>query len=154
WQFEWWAAMPTFASPTSNAIPGARRGRTHRAPRVGGSMSGLRTSLHVEELGDRTLPSGFGFWHGHGFGFGFGFGANLSPTVQADIAQLRTDQQQLQTDLVALGPTLQADQQALQTAIQNAFANNTDVQAAKTTLTNDRATWRATIQADWQAIVA
>jgi chromosome segregation ATPase len=115
-------------------------------------MNTFKTSLCLEELGDRWLPSGFGGF-GHWSGFGH-FGGNLSPAVKADLAQLHTDEQKLQTDLATLAPTLQTDRQALQTAIQTAYQNNTDVQSAQATLTADRTKWKAALKGDWQAILS
>jgi chromosome segregation ATPase len=120
-------------------------------------MNGQKISLSVEELGQRTLPSGFGFW-GSFFG-------GLSSTVQADLAQLHTDTQQLRTDLTTLAPTLQedradaratllADQQAIfaatdSTARMAAITQfRTDLAAARDTLKADRAAVRDAIQAD------
>ena len=108
-------------------------------------MTKWNASLRVEELDGRALPSGFGFG---------GFFSHLSPAVQADLAQLRTDTQQLRTDLTTLAPTLQADRQAIAAAIQEAVQNNPEVQAAKDELQADRATWQTTLQADRAAIAA
>src|SRR5207253_1273476 len=107
------------------------------------SMNGLNASLRVEQLGARTLPSVGGFIGGF---------FNPSPTVQADLAQLQADAQTLHNDLVTLGPTLNQDRQALQTAVQDALANDPAVVAAKATLTADRAAAISTLTADWQAI--
>jgi len=102
-------------------------------------------TLVVDELETRSLLSGF--HSGFGLG-GHGVPTTPSPAVQADLAKIQQDQQQLQTDLTSLAPTLQADWQAIQTAI----TNSTTVQAAKQTLTADQAAFRSTLQADWQAI--
>lgn len=108
-------------------------------------MMSWNASLGVEELDGRALPSGFGFG---------GFFSQLSPAVQADLAQLRTDTHQLRTDLTTLAPTLQADRQAIATAIQGAVQNSPDVQSAKDELQDDRQTWQTTLQADRAAITA
>jgi chromosome segregation ATPase len=108
-------------------------------------MLSWNASLRVEELDGRALPSGFGFG---------GLFSHLGPAVQADLAQLRTDTQQLRTDLTTLAPTLQADRQAIATAVQNAVQNNPDVQSAKDELQNDRQTWQTTLQTDRAAIAS
>jgi hypothetical protein len=92
---------------------------------------------------DRALLSGF---H-HGFG---GVLANPSPAVQADLTKIQQDVQTLKTDRMSLASTLEADQQAIQTAI----TNSTTVQAAKTTLSADRTKWLTTLQTDWKAIAS
>ena len=118
-------------------------------------MNGKMISLRVEELGERSLLSGFGLGLGFGFGgFGGGFFSPPSAAVQADLMKLHTDEQQLGTDLKTLAPTLRTDRQALATAVQTALTSDTAVMAAKTTLTTDRMTWGATLKTDWQAIFA
>jgi len=109
-------------------------------------MNRRNTSLRVEQLDGRALPSGFGSWGG--------FLSHLSPAIQADLAQLRTDTQQLQTDLIALAPTLNADRQAITTAIQDAVQNDPDIQAAKDELKADKASWQTTLQADRATLAA
>ncbi len=110
-------------------------------------MNGFNTALRVEELGDRCLLSGFG-------GFGFGSFFMPSPTVQADLAQIKTDTQKLQSDLTTLGPMLQTDRQAITTAVQAAIQNDASVQTAMTTLQTDRTAAKTTLTADWQAVFA
>ena len=73
--------------------------------------------------------------------------------LQADLTKLHTDSQQLHTDQGALAPTLQADRQAVQAAIQNARANNADVTAARQKLQTDATAAQATIAGDVTALV-
>jgi hypothetical protein len=97
----------------------------------------------VDELENRSLLSFFGL-------FGGGSGGTQSAAVQADLAKIQTDRQTLQTDVNNLRPTLQADAQAIGTAI----TNSTSVQAAKTTLKTDVTAWQTTIKADWTALAS
>jgi len=102
-----------------------------------------RCRLSVEQLESRSLLSGL-----------FGNLFNPSPAVQADLARIQVDQQALRADLLAQGPTLQKDTQALVAAIQTAYKADPNVQAAFTALQNHARTWQTTILADWRAIAA
>jgi hypothetical protein len=98
----------------------------------------------VDELEGRALLSGTtgpgGIWS--------------NPAVQADLAKIQTDQQTLMNDIKTLAPTLQKDQQGIQTAIQSAIANDASVKSAQSTLTGDEATAKTTLQNDWKAITS
>ena len=76
--------------------------------------------------------------------------ANVSPAVQADLAKIHQDEQQLNTDTQALAATLQADQRAIRAAI----ASSTGVQDAQKVLSADEAAWRTTLQTDMKALSA
>lgn len=80
-----------------------------------------------------------------------GGGVWSNPAVQADLAKIQADQKTFQTDLRTLAPTLQKDQQAIQAAIKNAIANDSSVQTAQTTLSNDEAAARTTLRNDLKA---
>jgi hypothetical protein len=110
-------------------------------------MNVRKTTLGMESLESRTLPSGSP-WGGWGGFF------NPSPAVQADLAKIQTDLQTLHTELVSLAPTLKSDEQALHTAITAAIDNDATVEAAEATLKADITTWGTTLKADWQAVWA
>jgi hypothetical protein len=103
-------------------------------------MRNTRRAFHCDELETRALLStttGGGVWS--------------NPAVQADLAKIQTDTKALQTEIKTLAPTLRTDQQAIQTAVQNAVKNDATVTAAETTLKNDQATARTTLQNDLKA---
>ncbi len=102
----------------------------------------------IDALESRTLLSGGGHWH-------FGGGrhphvpANPSPAVQADLTKIAQDQQTLDADRVTQAPKLVTDRDAIQSAIAALDSQLTPLKQARAT---DAATWRQTIDADWQAI--
>jgi hypothetical protein len=102
-------------------------------------MSVRRANLGVETLEAREVPARFGM--------GIGMGMGLGELINAHQAKF-------DNDLVVLGPTVQKDQQAVQTAIANAIANDPSVKAAIATLKADQATLFTTIQADVKAVQA
>lgn len=104
---------------------------------------GLRTSLNVEQLGERTLPAAGGFWS-H-------LPANLSPVIQADIAELRENQLELKQLRVDLAPAIREDKIALARAIQT--GNASAIEAARRELANTQAPILA-LQAEIQANIA
>ncbi len=108
-------------------------------------MNSPKTTLSMEILESRALPSGFSL-------SGWGAFFNQSPAVQADLAKIQTDLQTLHTDLVNLGPTLKKDAQALQTAIASAEKNDATVVSAEATLKTDTSTWNTKLKADWKAV--
>ena len=110
-------------------------------------MSRKRLRISIDQLESRALLSGFGHHHPGG---GFLPFLSPSPAVQADLAKIQQDEQTLHTEAQSLAPTLQADWQAIQTAIQN----STTVQAAKQTLSTDQTAFYTTIKADWQTFVS
>ncbi|MDR3633151.1 MAG: hypothetical protein P4L84_04890 [Isosphaeraceae bacterium] len=77
-----------------------------------------------------------------------------NPAVQADLAKIQADQKTLIADTKAAAPTIQKDEQAIQTAIQNAIANDASVQSATATLNTDQTAAQATLSKDWKAIVS
>ncbi len=72
-----------------------------------------------------------------------------SPAVLADIAKIDQDEQTLLTDIIRLAPTLQQDQQAINTAINS----STSVKAAQAQFQADEMTWGGVIRADAFAVV-
>src|SRR3954469_23461268 len=101
----------------------------------------MRWTGFADELEGRALLStGGGVWS--------------NPAVQADLAKIQADQKTLQTDFKTLAPTLQKDQQAIQAAIKDALANDPGVKSAQTTLTNDEATAKTTLQNDLKALTS
>ena len=107
----------------------------------------LRRPL-IEPLESRQLLSGSDLGLG---GWLFHHLPASDAAVKADLAKIKTDQQRLLTDEKALARTLQADRQAIQTAIKALAPKLTPLQA---TLKNDIAKWQATIFADFKAIGA
>src|SRR4051794_3037960 len=94
-----------------------------------------RPWIGIEALESRTLLSGWNLGAGFGSGFGGHSGGHSGggntyiggiriprsalsdPTVQADIAQLKIDKAQLQSDLLASKDAIRADQKAIRDAI-------------------------------------
>jgi hypothetical protein len=119
---------------------------TARSVNLWGAQMNMRTTtLGMELLESRALPSGFN-WGALGALF------NPSPAVQADLAKIETDLKALYTETKTLAPTLKADEQALQTATANAIKNDTTVSSAETTLKTAITTWEATLKADLLAV--
>ena len=95
-----------------------------------------------------------------GLGFGDGYGRipwsalnSTNPAVQADVAQIKADQTQLQTDIAAALPKLQADRSALYTAIKAVEAGSvytTDLAAVQTA----RTALQTAVSADLTQILA
>ena len=106
----------------------------------------LRT-LTMEVMEARIVLSGFD--HGVlGMDFLIPPIKNPSPTVQADLDQIKADQDKLQTDSQSLAPTLQADRDAINLAMKS----STPIRAAQAAQATDQTNWENTQKADLAAI--